>query len=364
MGAAIRGPAGLIDLGAEPLTIGRSRTNRLVLTNSQISSKHAEIQPLAGGRYQVIDVGSTNGTSVNGVKLNAGQPQVLNPGDAIALGGQGGVELHFEASAAVPWQADQPQAAASPGAVPPAQPFGGGIGLPPPDAAGFPPAPGGFGPPGQPGPGPQSFPPPQEAFPAQPGGFPPPNQFGPPPGQPGLAPGFPPPGGPGAAPFGAPPAQGPAWPPLGAPAPFGAPGAPPPGGFPPGGPGPAAFGAPGRPAPASFAPPGGAVPVKKRTGRTLFLLAGSIIVVVLIIVGVVFALGLNKKSPTPTPGATSTPGRTPTATPHRAEHGATPSAAVASPMLVSAEGADGQQTQAGVVIRIASSVAVAVVSEA
>ena len=64
MGAAIRGPDGLIDLGAEPFTIGRSRNNRLVLTNSQISAKHAEVQPLPGGRYQVVDLGSSNGTAV------------------------------------------------------------------------------------------------------------------------------------------------------------------------------------------------------------------------------------------------------------------------------------------------------------
>src|SRR5215813_8043459 len=147
MGAAIRGPSGLTDLGAEPLTIGRSRNNRLVLTNSQISSKHAEIQPLPGGRYQVVDVGSTNGTAVNGVKLSGGQPQPLNAGDTITLGGSGGVELRFELAADAPWQANQPQAA--PGgfgmnnpAAPPAQPFGGGIGQPPPGPGGFPPAPG------------------------------------------------------------------------------------------------------------------------------------------------------------------------------------------------------------------------------
>ena len=134
MGAAIRGPDGLIDLGAEPFTIGRSRNNRLVLTNSQISAKHAEVQPLPGGRYQVVDLGSSNGTAVNGVKLNAGQPQPLNAGDTITLGGSGGVDVRFELSADAPWQANPPQVAGVPGgfgindpAAPPAQPFGGGI---------------------------------------------------------------------------------------------------------------------------------------------------------------------------------------------------------------------------------------------
>ncbi len=369
MGAAIRGPSGLIDLGAEPLTIGRSRNNRLVLNNSQISSKHAEIQPLGGGRYQVIDVGSTNGTAVNGVKLAGGQPQPLNAGDTITLGGSGGVELGFELSVDAPWQGNQPQAAAAPGgfglgdpAAPPAQPFGGGIGQPPPGPSAFAPAPGGFGPPpGQPGPAAQPFPPPQPAYPGQPGGFPPPGgpQFGPP-GGPPPAPGgmFPPPGDPAAfgPPPGAPPAvgfpppgagtdpymaaqpQGPGFPPPGGPQfgppggpQFGPPGGPPPaGGFaPPGGPGPAPFGGPGGPPPGQgyppggpqfgpqggpppgyppqpgYPPPGGAMPVKKRTGRTILLLSGSILVLVVIIVGIVFGaryvLGKKSASPTPTP---------------------------------------------------------------
>jgi hypothetical protein len=352
MGAAIRGPSGLIDLGAEPFTIGRSRNNRLVLSNSQVSSKHAEIQPLAGGRYQVVDVGSTNGTSVNGVRLSAHQPQPLNAGDTITLGGSGGVELRFELSADAPWQANQPQMAGAPGgfgvsdpAAPPAQPFGGGISQPPPGQAGFPPAPDAFGPPpGQPVP---AYAAPQPAFPAPPGGpafappagppaagpaFPPPGApagFGAPPGAPPAV-GFPPPGGPEAAPFGAPPAQGPNFPPPGGPQ-FGAPASAPPAGFPPpGGPGPAPFGGPGGPPPAGFPPPGGPqfgppggpqfappggapgypppggpVPAKRRTGRLILLLAGSLLVVIILVVGIVFAVRLvqNKKpaSPTPTP---------------------------------------------------------------
>ncbi len=361
MGAAIRGPSGLIELGAEPLTIGRSRTNRLVLTNSQISSRHAEIQPLAGGRYQVVDVGSTNGTAVNGVKLGAGVPQPLNAGDTILLGGSGGVELHFELTADAAWQAGQPQAASPAGApfgapggfglsdpsAPPAQPAGGAIGQPPPGAAGFPPAPGGFGPPaGQPGPG-QAFPAPQEAFPAPPGGFAPPNQLGvpgsqpaagpafPPPGSPGptgfdasagAAPVFPPPAGAGAAPFGAPGGQGAGFPPAGGPQ-FGPPGAGP-AFVPPGGQAP--FGAPGGQAAPGFPSPG-AAPVKKRAGRNIFLLVGSIIVLALIVVGIVFGVravtSKNSPSPTPTPKPTTPASSTPTG------HVWEPPAALASPLL-------------------------------
>jgi hypothetical protein len=361
-----------------------------VLTNSQISSKHAEIQPLADGRYQVIDVGSTNGTAVNGVKLSAGQPQPLNAGDTITLGGSGGIELHFELTADAPWQASQPQAAGAPGgfgAADPgaaAQPFGGGIGQPPPGPPGFAPAPGGFGPAGQPGPGAPPFPPPQEPFPAAPGGFPPPNQFGPP-GGPGSfdgAPpvaGFPPPGGPGLAPFGVPPAQGPDFPPPGG-APFGPPGGP--GGFPPpGGPGGAPFGppfgAPGAPPgagpgfpppggqpfgpPGGYPPPGGAMPVKKRTGRNLFLLAGSIIVLALIVVGIVFGVRtVLNKNPAPPAAQPTAPAATPTTAP-TGQRGGAP-AALEAQTRPSAEGLGGQGARYSVVICVvggaASSVAV------
>ncbi len=373
MGAAIRGPSGLVDLGTEPLTIGRSRANRLVLTHSQVSSRHAEIQPLPGGRYQVVDVGSTNGTSVNGVKLSVGIPQPLNAGDTILLGGSGGVELRFELTADAPWQAGQPQAPASPvgapfgapggfGAgdpvapAPPAQPFAGGIGQPP--GAGFPPAPGGFAPPGQPGPGAQPFAAPQEPFPAQPGGFAPPHQFAPPGGQPAAGPVFPSPGGTAdfAVPGGAPPAfpppgQGPGFPP---------PGGAPPGGFaPPGGQAP--FGAPGGQAAPGFPPPGGMTPAKKRTGRNIFLLSGAILVLVLIVVGVVFGVRTvlsknNSTSPTPTPPpSTPTPDTT-------GQVWDAPTSWVSSLRPAAVESSAGQAAHYRVMILVGDAVAVAQVS--
>jgi len=96
MRATLRGPAGLIKLNDEVLTIGRSRQSRLPLAGTQISSKHAEIQPLSDGRYQVIDVGSTNGTWVNGMRLTSGKPYVLRSGDTLRLGSLEGVQLVFE----------------------------------------------------------------------------------------------------------------------------------------------------------------------------------------------------------------------------------------------------------------------------
>ncbi len=107
MNATLRGPLGLISLDQNVLSIGRSRQNRLVLAHPQVSSKHAEIQPLGEGRFQLVDVGSKNGTSVNGLRLTAGTPYPLSDGDKLLLGGPGGLELLFAWSAA-PAQAAPP----------------------------------------------------------------------------------------------------------------------------------------------------------------------------------------------------------------------------------------------------------------
>lgn len=106
MNATLRGPLGLVRLDNEVLTIGRSKQNRLVYTHPQMSSKHAEIRPLGSDRYQLMDLGSSNGTSVNGFRLNAGTPYPLSDGDTLVLGGAGGVEFVFA------WRADAAQEAA------------------------------------------------------------------------------------------------------------------------------------------------------------------------------------------------------------------------------------------------------------
>src|SRR5262249_1687764 len=49
---------------AEPVSIGRDRTNRLVLHDTEVSRKHAEISP-RDGTYHLRDVGSANGTQLN-----------------------------------------------------------------------------------------------------------------------------------------------------------------------------------------------------------------------------------------------------------------------------------------------------------
>ena len=65
-------------------TIGRGATNSLVLDLPGISRTHAMLQPADGGGYLVADLRSTNGTYVNGLRLEQVAP--LRDGDKLELG--------------------------------------------------------------------------------------------------------------------------------------------------------------------------------------------------------------------------------------------------------------------------------------
>ena len=66
----------------EPISIGRDRTNQLVLHDTEVSRKHAEIAP-QNGTFRIRDIGSANGTLVNTQPV---REVPLNPGDHITLG--------------------------------------------------------------------------------------------------------------------------------------------------------------------------------------------------------------------------------------------------------------------------------------
>ena len=73
------------------ISVGRHPDSNLVLADPNVSRNHAEIRP-QGERYVVVDLGSTNGTRVNGVRVDT---QVLQDGDDIAFGN---TRMRFEAS--------------------------------------------------------------------------------------------------------------------------------------------------------------------------------------------------------------------------------------------------------------------------
>lgn len=87
----------IFPLSATPCTIGREPSNTIVLDDGLSSRNHARIirqQDTQGKiRYQIIDIGSSNGTFVNGQRLVANQPSWLTSGNIIRIGNQ---EWRFE----------------------------------------------------------------------------------------------------------------------------------------------------------------------------------------------------------------------------------------------------------------------------
>jgi hypothetical protein len=79
----VKGERSPVQLGPEPLLIGRDQQNDVVLDDTRVSRKHAEIR-LRLGRYTLYDLQSTNGTYVNGRRV---AEVVLNDGDRISVAG-------------------------------------------------------------------------------------------------------------------------------------------------------------------------------------------------------------------------------------------------------------------------------------
>ena len=66
------------------ITIGRGQTNDIVLQDSRVSRTHARFVFGADGGVTIIDLGSTNGVRVNGVRV---EQATLAPGDVVFIGG-------------------------------------------------------------------------------------------------------------------------------------------------------------------------------------------------------------------------------------------------------------------------------------
>ena len=85
MDAIFKGLQGDTKLGPTIIQVGRAPTNQLVMNDLEVSWLHAQICPQGQG-YIVIDLGSTNGTFVNGQKLSPNAPHRLNDGDIVRFG--------------------------------------------------------------------------------------------------------------------------------------------------------------------------------------------------------------------------------------------------------------------------------------
>jgi hypothetical protein len=74
-----------IELGSE-FQIGRSAPGDGSLGDDpELSRAHAKVTRTLQGKLLIEDLGSTNGTAVNGTLISG--PTLLNPGDTIAVGG-------------------------------------------------------------------------------------------------------------------------------------------------------------------------------------------------------------------------------------------------------------------------------------
>ena len=78
-----RHPTMLIRLPAQALCIGRAPDNDVVLPDLEVSRHHAELRKLPAGDYEIVDLGSHNGTYVNGIRVSS---QRLTERDIVSIG--------------------------------------------------------------------------------------------------------------------------------------------------------------------------------------------------------------------------------------------------------------------------------------
>lgn|SRR5579875_537056 len=146
--AVIISPTGRTVLNNEEVTIGRDPGNKLVFNDLKMSRRHAVIRREANS-YEILDLGSSNGTFVNGQRLGS-TARPLNGGDTIRVGD---VLFTFEyeaqqthESTIIPLQAPPPARREDYGAGPtaafmaPPPPVAPMAAAPPPVAAAPPPA--------------------------------------------------------------------------------------------------------------------------------------------------------------------------------------------------------------------------------
>lgn len=76
-------PGTVYALDGDQITIGRDSSNEIPVNDAEVSRRHARLT-FQGGKYVLEDMGSTNGTFVNGQRLTG--PRVLKTGEVISLG--------------------------------------------------------------------------------------------------------------------------------------------------------------------------------------------------------------------------------------------------------------------------------------
>ena len=87
-------PGKVYELISVSITIGRDPMSEITINDPEVSRRHARLIGTLSG-YRIQDLGSTNGTFVDGVRLG-GEPLDLESGQVISIGG--GVVLVYQAT--------------------------------------------------------------------------------------------------------------------------------------------------------------------------------------------------------------------------------------------------------------------------
>lgn len=103
---------------AQTVEVGRDGAG-IVLADPEVSRRHLALS-YADGNLSVVDLGSSNGTSVNGVPVTAQTP--LHPGDVVELGDAQLVVLAAQDAPVLPVDVPTEAMARPDGVVPPAEP--------------------------------------------------------------------------------------------------------------------------------------------------------------------------------------------------------------------------------------------------
>jgi ABC-type multidrug transport system ATPase subunit/ABC-type multidrug transport system permease subunit len=78
-----RRPSSVRPLPVRPVRIGRAADNDLVVDDLIVSRRHAELRAHSDGTYEIVDLGSHNGTYLNGRPVTRA---ALGPGDIVGIG--------------------------------------------------------------------------------------------------------------------------------------------------------------------------------------------------------------------------------------------------------------------------------------
>ena len=84
---ALVGPlaGSIFELSVPDVRIGRWRDNEICIPSRQVSKRHCSVRRDSGGRFLLVDHGSTNGTRVNDRDVPSNSRTVLATGDTITI---------------------------------------------------------------------------------------------------------------------------------------------------------------------------------------------------------------------------------------------------------------------------------------